>query len=175
MKHFINGTYLLYHEISIQVVHNFVKMQCNRASTIFWFQSLKGWPMEKHTQCENNENLWSLIRGRKGYLILYRVTWKRTFGTYTKQIVFGGLSHIIIVFYQCKGGKNVKHRVTIALLANVGGEKEAAAVIGSLKVWGGTSREQTGANFLLYNYFSHSKGWMRGEIVDKIVSKFRGN
>ena len=31
----VNGTYLLYHEISIQVVHNFVKMQCNRASTIF--------------------------------------------------------------------------------------------------------------------------------------------
>ena len=115
----------------------------------------------------------SLIRGRKGYLILYRVTWKRTFGTYTKQIVFGGLSHIIKVFYQCKGGKNVKHRVTIALLANVGGEKEAAAVIGSLKVWGGTSRKQTGANFLPYNYFSHSKGWMTGEIVDKIVSKFR--
>lgn len=41
MKHFINGTYLLYHEISIQVAHNFVKMQCNRASTISDFKASK--------------------------------------------------------------------------------------------------------------------------------------
>ena len=57
----------------------------------------------------------------------------RISGTSMKLLVFGRLYIPDHGFgkrgSQCKGGKKVKQRVTIALIANADGEKEAAIVI----------------------------------------------
>ena len=70
---------------------------------------------------------------------------------------------------QCKGGKKVKQRVTIALIANADGEKEAAVVIWKSenpRCFKGIDRSN-----LPVQYFSQPKGWMTGEILDKVLSK----
>ena len=70
---------------------------------------------------------------------------------------------------QCKGGKKVKQRVTIALIANADGEKEAAIVIWKSenpRCFKGIDRSN-----LPVRYFSQPKGWMTGEILDKVLSK----
>ena len=71
---------------------------------------------------------------------------------------------------QCKGGKKAKQRVTIALLANAEGEKEAPVVIWkseSPRCFKGVDKTK-----LPVQYFSQSKGWMTGEILDRVLSKF---
>ena len=71
---------------------------------------------------------------------------------------------------QCKGGKKAKQRITITLIANANGEKEAAVVIWkseSPRCFKGVDRSK-----LPVQYFSQSKGWMTGEILDKVLSEF---
>ena len=63
----------------------------------------------------------------------------------------------------------MKQRVTIALIANADGEKEAAVVIWKSenpRCFKGIDRSN-----LPVQYFSQPKGWMTGEILDKVLSK----
>lgn len=63
-----------------------------------------------------------------------------------------------------------KQRITIALIANANGEKEAAVVIWkseSPRCFKGVDRSK-----LPVQYYSQSKGWMMGEILEKVLSKF---
>ena len=71
---------------------------------------------------------------------------------------------------ECNGGKQAKQRVTIALIANVDREKEAAIVI--WKSENPRCFRGTGKSKLPVQYFSQPKGWMTGDILDKVLSKF---
>ena len=72
---------------------------------------------------------------------------------------------------QCKGGKKVKQRVTIALIANADGEKRKLPMsFGNLKIQG-VLRVCIDRSNLPVPYFSRPKGWMTGEILDKVLSK----
>ena len=70
---------------------------------------------------------------------------------------------------QCKGGKRAKQRVTIALIANAEGEKEAAVIwkSESPRCFKGIDKSK-----LPVQYFSQPKAWMTGNILDRVLSKF---
>ena len=70
---------------------------------------------------------------------------------------------------QCKGGKKAKQRITVALIANACGGREKAIVIWKSE----KPRYFKGidVNQLPVKYFSQSKAWMTGDILDTILSK----
>ena len=70
---------------------------------------------------------------------------------------------------QCKGGKKAKQRFTIALIVNANGEKESAIIIWKSinpRCFKGIDRQK-----LPVQYYSQSKGWMTGGILDEVLSK----
>ena len=70
---------------------------------------------------------------------------------------------------QCKGGKKAKQRVTVALIANAAGGKEAAIV-----VWKSAKPrcfKGIDATSLPVHYYSQPKAWMTGAILESVLSK----
>ena len=71
---------------------------------------------------------------------------------------------------QCKGGKKAKQRVTIALLVNANGDKEDAIIIwksANPRCFRGINKSK-----LPVQYFSQPKGWMTGDILNEILTKW---
>lgn len=69
---------------------------------------------------------------------------------------------------ECKGGKNSKQRVTVALIVSAAGTKEKPVVI-----WKSEKPQCIKCfdkSLLRVNYFSQKKAWMTGGIFDKIES-----
>ena len=68
-----------------------------------------------------------------------------------------------------KGGKKVKQRLTITLVANAAGGKESAIVVwkaGKLRCFKGVDMSK-----LPVQYFSQSNAWMTGEILDSVLTR----
>ena len=74
-----------------------------------------------------------------------------------------------LFYQQCHGGKKSKHRFTVALIVNADGEKEVPIVIWKSE----KPRCFKGINVssLPVHYYSQSKAWMTGEILDKVLMK----
>ena len=70
---------------------------------------------------------------------------------------------------QCHGGKKSKHRFTVVLIVNADGEKEVPIIIWKSE----KPRCFKGINVstLPVHYYSQSKAWMNGEILDKVLTK----
>ena len=71
---------------------------------------------------------------------------------------------------ECKGGKNCKQRLTVALMANAAGETETPVVIGMSerpRCFKGVDKSH-----LPVKYFNQKKAWMSSEILDKVLSAF---
>jgi len=69
----------------------------------------------------------------------------------------------------CKGGKKSKQRFTIAFIANADGGKEKPVVI--WKYENPRCFKNLNKSFLPVSYFSQSKAWMTGDILDRILKK----
>ena len=70
---------------------------------------------------------------------------------------------------ECKGGKKAKQRVTVALIANAAGGKEAAIV-----VWKSAKPrcfKGIHPSSLPVQYYSQPKAWMTGAILESVLSK----
>lgn len=70
---------------------------------------------------------------------------------------------------QCRGGKKAKQRVTIALITNAVGDKEAAVVI--WKYAKPRCFKSIDMDSLPVHYFSQPKAWMTADILEMILSK----
>ena len=69
----------------------------------------------------------------------------------------------------CKGGKKSKQRFTIAFIANADGGKEKPVVI--WKYENPRCFKNLNKSLLPVSYFSQSKVWMTGDILDRILKK----
>ena len=70
---------------------------------------------------------------------------------------------------QCRGGKKAKQRFTIALIANVAGEKESAIVVWKAekpRCFKGVDMSK-----LPVQYYSQTNAWMTGEILNTVLTK----
>ena len=70
---------------------------------------------------------------------------------------------------QCHGGKKAKQRFTVALMVNAAGEKQPPIVIWKSekpRCFKGIKIDQ-----LPVQYYSQSKAWMTGDILDAVLSK----
>ena len=71
---------------------------------------------------------------------------------------------------ECKGGKKAKQRVTIAFIVNATGESEGKPIV----IWKSENPrcfKNVDKKRLPVQYFSQSKAWMSGEIMDTILKK----
>lgn len=71
---------------------------------------------------------------------------------------------------ECRGGKKAKQRVTVALIANACGDKEAAIVI-----WKSAKPrcfQSIKIDSLPVQYYSQPNAWMTADILESVLSKF---
>ena len=70
---------------------------------------------------------------------------------------------------QCRGGKKAKQRVTVALITNADGDKEAAVII-----WKSAKPrcfKSIDISSLPVQYYSQTKAWMTGDVLETVLSK----
>ena len=113
-----------------------------------------------------------LTHGRRDFQNYYKDTKVWMFGIWMRRHAFGVRCLIVDLPQkgsQCKGGKKAKQRITVALIANACGGREKAIVIWKSE----KPRYFKGidVNQLPVKYFSQSKAWMTGNILDTILSK----
>ena len=70
---------------------------------------------------------------------------------------------------QCKGGKKSKQCVTVALFVSAAGKKEKPIFIRRSK--NPRCLRRFDKSLLPVNYFSQSKAWMTGEIMEAVLAK----
>ena len=71
---------------------------------------------------------------------------------------------------ECRGGKKVRERVTVALIANACGDKEAAVVI-----WKSAKPrccKSIKIDSLPVQYYSQPNAWVTAKILESVLSKF---
>ena len=72
----------------------------------------------------------------------------------------------------CSGGKHSKDRLTVALCANLNGDKEPALVIGKAEKPRCFSRNNIKSNSLPVTYFANSKAWMTSSLFERWLLAF---
>ena len=109
-----------------------------------------------------------LTLGKRGYKDIRGVTSIISM----KLLVFGELCPIMTLVrkFRMQRWQKAKQRVAIVLLANTNGEKEDPILIWKSenpKCFRGIDKTK-----LPVQYFSQPKGWMTGEILDRVLSKW---